>query len=75
MGKLKYGYLWWVTEYPYREGTVRAFFAAGNGGQIVLVVPELDLVVAFYGGNYSDPVALIPQQEYVPKYILTAVRR
>jgi CubicO group peptidase (beta-lactamase class C family) len=72
--KLKYGYLWWVIEYPYRGRTVRAFFAGGNGGQVVMGVPELDLVVAIYGGNYSDPILFIPQQQYVPHYILPAVK-
>jgi CubicO group peptidase (beta-lactamase class C family) len=72
---LTYGYLWWGIEYPYRDRTVRAFFAGGNGGQIVMGVPELDLVIAFYGGNYSDPpISFIPQREYVPRFILTAVR-
>jgi CubicO group peptidase (beta-lactamase class C family) len=70
---LKYGYLWWVIEYPYKGRTVRGFFAGGNGGQIVLGIPELDLLIAFYGGNYSDPVSYVPQQVYVPKYILPAV--
>jgi hypothetical protein len=37
-------------------------------------VPELDLLIAFYGGNYSDlPISFIPQREYVPRFILTAV--
>jgi CubicO group peptidase (beta-lactamase class C family) len=75
MGKLRYGYLWWVMDYPYRNGTVRAFAALGNGGQTVMVVPGLDLVVAFYGGNYNDRVARIPQDEYVPRYVLGAVGR
>ncbi|HEX3763809.1 MAG TPA: serine hydrolase [Kofleriaceae bacterium] len=52
---IQYGYLWWSIEYPYKDRTVRAFFAAGNGGQAVMVVPSLDLVIAIYGGNYSDP--------------------
>jgi CubicO group peptidase (beta-lactamase class C family) len=70
----KYGYLWWSDEYPYRDSTVRAFYAAGNGGQIVMGVPELDLVIAFYGGNYSDgSIATIPQREWVPRVILPAV--
>jgi CubicO group peptidase (beta-lactamase class C family) len=69
----KYGYLWWVEDYPYRGRTLRVFFAAGNGGQIVLGIPDLDMVIAFYGGNYSDPDLFIPQREYVPKYILPAV--
>lgn len=72
-GTRKYGYLWWVEDYPYRGRTVRAFFAAGNGGQIVMGIPELDLVVAFYGGNYSDRATFVPQWIYVPQYILTAL--
>jgi CubicO group peptidase (beta-lactamase class C family) len=51
---MKYGYLWWTIEYPYKGRTVRAYFASGNGGQEVLVVPELDMVIACYGGNYAD---------------------
>lgn len=69
----KYGYLWWVEDYPYKGQTVRAFFAGGNGGQIVMGIPALDLVIAFYGGNYGDRVLLIPQNVYVPRYILPAV--
>jgi hypothetical protein len=37
-------------------------------------IPEFDLVIAFYGGSYSDRVSLVPQQEYVPKYILPAIK-
>jgi CubicO group peptidase (beta-lactamase class C family) len=70
---LHYGYLWWVADYPHKGRTVRAFFAGGNGGQVVIGIPELDLLVAFYGGNYSDPATYVPQREYVPKYILPAV--
>ncbi|HEV2707856.1 MAG TPA: serine hydrolase [Pyrinomonadaceae bacterium] len=72
-GTRKYGYLWWVEDYPYKGRTVRAFFAAGNGGQIVLGIPELDLVIAFYGGNYADRGTFIPQWIYVPQYILPAI--
>ena len=30
------------------------YAAGGNGGQMVIVIPELDLVVAFTGGNYGQ---------------------
>jgi CubicO group peptidase (beta-lactamase class C family) len=73
IGNSKYGYLWWITDYPYHGGMVRAYYASGNGGQYVIVVPELDLVVAFYGGNYADRPARIPQQEWMPKFVLPAV--
>lgn len=72
-GTRKYGYQWWVEDYPYKGRTLRAFFAGGNGGQIVMVIPELDLVIAFYGGNYSDRATFIPQWVYVPQFILQAI--
>ena len=36
-------------------------------------VPELELVIAFFAGNYSDRATFIPQREYVPNFILPAV--
>jgi len=36
-----YGLLWWITDPPARP----MYFAAGHGGQYVVVVPDLDLVV------------------------------
>jgi hypothetical protein len=32
----------------------RSFAAAGNGGQFVIAVPELELVVMIAAGNYGD---------------------
>jgi CubicO group peptidase (beta-lactamase class C family) len=70
-----YGWLWNSKEYPYRDGKVRGFFAAGNGGQIFMAIPELDLVIAFVGGNYGDPDATrYAQRTLIPQYILPAVR-
>lgn len=70
-----YGYLWWGIDYPYKDRTVHAFFAAGAGGQGGMVIPELDLVTATYAGNYSSRgPSLDIQQNLVPRYILPAVR-
>lgn len=75
IGERQYGWQWWVNEYPYGEGAVRAAFAGGNGGQIVMAIPELDLVIAFFGGSYSDRALFIPQNVYAPERILPAVAR
>jgi len=73
MRGLHYGYFWWGIDLPYKGKTLPAYYAAGNGGQVVMVVPALDLVVAIYGGNYGDKVMYVPQEVYTPKYILPAI--
>lgn len=63
-----------LPEYPRKDGTVRAYFASGNGGQIIMTVPELDLVVGFFGGNYGDAASGHSRKVYVPKNVLPAIR-
>lgn len=73
-----YGYQWWKRSYFKKDGIVLTEFdAVGDGGQWVFVFPELDLVVAFTGGNYTwekggdlmfQPITLLK------KYILPALK-
>ena len=70
----QYGYLWWGLDYPYKNRTVHAFFAGGSGGQVVIVVPALDLVIATFGGNYFSPGGWYVQLNVTPQYLLPAVR-
>lgn len=73
--KWRYGYLWWTAEYPYKGRTVKGYFASGNGGQTVLAIPELDMVIAFYAGNYADSISTKAiHEEFVPKFILPALK-
>jgi CubicO group peptidase (beta-lactamase class C family) len=74
LANIYYGYNWWSEDFPYKDRNVRAVMALGAGGQIVTVVPELDLVVAFYAGNYSSRGQRDLGHIYVPRYILPAVR-
>jgi CubicO group peptidase (beta-lactamase class C family) len=74
LGDVRYGYLWWVIDLEAADGrSFRAFYAGGNGGQVLMVIPGLDVVVSFLGGNYGDPVFYVPQREFVPKYVLPMV--
>src|SRR5207244_4982907 len=70
----QYGYLWNSVAYDYQGRKIRAFFAGGNGGQVSMGIPDLDLVIAFTGGNYNDPVLFTGQGVYVPRYVLPAVK-
>jgi len=80
-GGRQYGYLWWVEDYSYPQSrnpqngqsTVRAYYMAGNGGQISMAIPELDLAVVFQASNYSDPVSRRITEEIIPRYVLPAV--
>jgi CubicO group peptidase (beta-lactamase class C family) len=69
----RYGYLWWLREYPHAGRTVQAYYASGNGGQQVVVIPELDLVIAVYGGNYAERAGSLMIADLIPRYILPAV--
>ncbi|MDH4260710.1 MAG: beta-lactamase family protein [Gammaproteobacteria bacterium] len=68
-----YGYLWNSFEYPYRGRMLHAYFPGGNGGQVYIGIPDLDLLIAFTGGNYADRALFRPQREFVPEDILPAV--
>ena len=72
--RLKYGYLWWIIDYPFGKDSVQAYFASGLGGQEVMVFPSLDLVVAAFGGNYGDDEAnWATVVDLIPRYILKAI--
>ena len=70
----QYGYLWNSVAYDYNGRKIRAFFAGGNGGQVSMAIPDLDLVIAFTGGNYADAATFRAQRTFVPEYLLPAVR-
>jgi CubicO group peptidase (beta-lactamase class C family) len=74
IGQRGYGLAWWYYDLPYRNRTVRAFAALGNGGQNLFVIPDLELVIAVYASNYGTRVFFAIQDDIVPKQILPAVR-
>ena len=69
-----YGYLWNSVTYDLNGRKLFAFFPGGNGGQVAIGIPDLDLLIAFTGGNYADRVLFRSQREFVPQDILPAVR-
>ena len=74
MRNVTYGYFWWGIDYPYKNRTVRAFYAGGAGGQTVISIPSLDLVIGIFAGNYSSKAWKDVSMNYAPRYILPAVR-
>ena len=48
------GYAWHMFDVVVGGRTYREYEAAGNGGQILAVIPELELAVVLTGGNYNQ---------------------
>jgi CubicO group peptidase (beta-lactamase class C family) len=49
-----YGYGWWRRTLRIGDRDVDVVYASGNGGQIAVAIPALDLVITINGGNYSN---------------------
>jgi len=50
-----YGYQWWLYRFKCKNVTIDAYAASGWGGQRIIVLPTLDLIIVFTAGNYSMP--------------------
>ena len=55
-----YGYQWWVLP-PAGAGSPGSFLAWGYGGQLLIVVPDLQLIAVFTGWNIYDKPSLDPR--------------
>ncbi len=73
LGSRRYGYLWWMKEYPYRGRTIKAYMQLGNGSQNAILIPELDLAIATFGANYNSPSINHLLNVLIPTHILPAV--
>lgn len=64
---IDYGYLWWSIPFKVDEKVFLAKVATGNGGQYIMVFPELDMVAVFTGGAYNS------QEDKLPFAIMTRI--
>lgn len=53
-GSEGYGYLWWGSTWNINGSTISAYYADGNGGQLIFVIPAFNAVVVFTGGQYNE---------------------
>jgi CubicO group peptidase (beta-lactamase class C family) len=73
-GKGYDGYAWHFNDIPSGGRTYHAYVANGNGGQLLVAIPELDLTCMFTAGNYSQGVWLYLRDSIVGKEIIPAVK-
>ena len=70
-----YGYLWRLLTRNVGGKHMKTIEAWGNGGQFLIIIPEVEMTITFTGGNYN----LFPEMEEKPfeileKYILPSVK-
>ena len=64
-----YGYTWWISELNYHGEPLKMYRANGWGGQTIMVLPELEMVVVFTSGNWASKSKLF---KILNSYILPA---
>jgi CubicO group peptidase (beta-lactamase class C family) len=69
----EYGYLWWRREVAAGGGTVEVWFASGNGGNKVWVVPELGAVAVLTATAFNEPWMHEQADEILVEHLLPAI--
>lgn len=69
-----YGYTWYNEEIRTDKIKENVIFASGNGGQYIMVISDLNLVVAFTGNSYNSWKSKLPFDLLI-KYILPYFRK
>jgi CubicO group peptidase (beta-lactamase class C family) len=75
VGHLHYGYQWWIGSSSVNSRTVEWFAAIGFGGQRIIIVPSLDLVVIFTAGLYDSNGEQALMNNLLGIYILPSILR
>lgn len=55
LGGIGYGYLWWRHAITVGDRAIDAIVASGLGGQYIVVIPDLDVVIVATAENYERP--------------------
>ena len=69
----EYGYLWWLKSFKSGDRSYPAFFMTGNGGNKVVVLPSLDMVVVLTATNYNTRAMHELTEKLLTDYVLAAV--
>ncbi|MCP4634746.1 MAG: serine hydrolase [candidate division Zixibacteria bacterium] len=69
-GRNGYSYSWWIKSFFKSDKRSDMFSAGGWGGQHIMILPELNTVVAFTGGNY---ISYRPAFKILKKFIIPAI--
>jgi CubicO group peptidase (beta-lactamase class C family) len=69
----EYGYLWWIRSFKSGGKSHPAFLMNGNGGNKVVVLPELDMAVVITSTNFNTRGMHEQTEKLLTDYVLRAV--
>jgi CubicO group peptidase (beta-lactamase class C family) len=69
-----YGYLWWLKTFKSGDKSHAAFFMSGNGGNKVMVFPDLDMSAVLTSTNFNTKGMHQQTEQLLTDYILRAVQ-
>ncbi|HCT51831.1 MAG TPA: serine hydrolase, partial [Balneola sp.] len=53
-------YFWWNIPFNINGKVINSITATGNGGQYIMIFPEMDMVAVFTGGAYNSQEDKLP---------------
>ncbi len=68
-----YGFQWWQKNYTLNKKVYHSYFAWGWGGQTIIMIPPLNLVIVTTAGNWYEPEIISPFT-LVADYIIPSVK-
>jgi len=68
-----YGYLWWIFNFTVNEHLYVTYAAAGNGGNYIFIIPELNLVTVITSQAYNQAYMHAQSQSILTDYVLPSV--
>ncbi len=69
----EYGYLWWIKTWKSGDKQFPSYYMTGNGGNKVVVLPDLKMVVVLTSTNYNTPGMHKQTDTLLTDHILAAV--
>ena len=68
-----YGSQWWCNSLDLEGRTFDCYFASGNGGNKIYVIPSLDMVVAMASSAYRKPYMHLRSFEALRQIVFAAI--
>ncbi len=71
--QVEYGYLWWIFDFKIDDRNITAYAAAGNGGNYLFMLPELNAQVVITSTAYNTNYMHQQSQRILTEFIIPAL--